>query len=54
MNNLTVLHHKQTLIAIDADGMLSAELLAKQFDRSPSVCAYLKSPKRGWPGSWLK
>lgn len=35
MSELTVLHHKQTTIAIDAEGMVNASLLAKQFGRTP-------------------
>lgn len=35
MSNLTVLHHKQTTVVIDADGMVNASLLAKQYGRNP-------------------
>nr|WP_298168327.1 KilA-N domain-containing protein [uncultured Pseudomonas sp.] len=35
MSILTALHHKQITVAIDAEGMLNATLLAKQFGRNP-------------------
>lgn len=35
MSDLTVLHHKQTTVVIDADGMVNASLLAKQYGRNP-------------------